>query len=90
MLLEKSTEWYGSRPLELEALILDYNLMFTDNIYMWLREYTNDLTDRLLRGKCLFESAIPLLNLLEVLHDAVIPAFSDIDLAGRPTYVRSF
>lgn len=79
MLLEKAQNWYGSRPLELETLIQNYSLMFTDTIYMWLNDYTAKLMDGLLQEEYVFDRVYPVLSLLEALHDAVIPDFSSIE-----------
>lgn len=77
MLLKKAPTWYGSRPTELESLIQDYSLLFTESILGWLSEYAESLANDLLQHKCRFEAALPLINLLEALHDAIIPEFSE-------------
>lgn len=77
MLLKKAPTWYGSRPMELESLIQDYSILFTESILEWLSEYAESLADDLLQHRCRFEAAMPLMNLLEAFHDAVIPEFSE-------------
>lgn len=77
MLLRKAPTWYGSRLMELESLIQDYSLLFTESILEWLSKYAESLANDLLQHRCRFEAAIPLLNLLEALHDVVIPEFSE-------------
>lgn len=77
MLLKKAPTWHGRRPMELESLIQDYSILFTENILGWLSEYAESLANDLLQHTCRFESTIPLMNLLEALHDAIIPEFSE-------------
>lgn len=96
MLLGKAPTWYGSRPTELESLIQDYSLLFTESILEWFSEYAESLADDLLQHRCRFEAAFPLMNLLEALHDAIIPEFSEeedplsIEMTVTPSVVKIY
>lgn len=78
MLLQKAASWQGSNPAELEAIIKDYRILFSDQLVLWLTDYTRTLLGT---SGLLPQAFDPLLYLLETLHDTAIPEFSEEDLA---------